>query len=65
MPLQMDPDIEGRDLFRVNPRRPVLRFHFFQHLYFFIILLGYGFSVVYHSFITILEGAYMTPISPL
>jgi hypothetical protein len=63
--LQLDPDIEGRAVVRLNPLKPVLKYHFMQHVYFFFLIFAYGFSVVFHSFSTIVEGANYTPISPL
>lgn len=63
--VKLDPDIEGRTIIRLNPRKPVLRFHWMQHVYFFLIILGYGFSVTYHSLTTMLEGMNYTPVSPL
>jgi len=38
--VKLDPDIEGRWIIRLNPLKPVLKFHFMQHVYFFLIILG-------------------------
>nr|AIW65591.1 delta5-desaturase 2 [Tigriopus japonicus] len=63
--IKLDPDIEGRVVVRLNPRKPVLKWHFLQHIYFFFIILGFGFSVILSSFTTMLDGINYTPVSKM
>ena len=63
--VRLDPDIEGRPIVRLNPLKPVLKYQMFQHVYFFVIILGFGMSVIWESFVGMLRGDNYTPISPL
>eukprot|EP00094_Tigriopus_californicus_P014465 TCALIF_14052-PA protein Name:"Similar to fadB Delta(5) fatty acid desaturase B (Dictyostelium discoideum)" AED:0.05 eAED:0.05 QI:0/1/0/1/1/1/2/0/327 len=63
--IKLDPDIDGRFVVRLNPRKPVLKWHFLQHIYFFFLILGFGFSVIISSFTTMLEGINYTPVSKM
>ena len=43
--IQDDPDMSANDMLRLNPVKPLLKYHMFQHLYTFMILAGFGFAV--------------------
>ena len=44
--LHLDPDMTGSDILRMNPLEPLMKYQLFQHIYFFVLLALYGFSVV-------------------
>jgi fatty acid desaturase (delta-4 desaturase) len=58
-----DPDLSGNSLLRLNPIKPLMKFHFFQYLYTFVLIAGFGFSVVLTSFFDILKWKNYTSIS--
>ena len=43
--LHDDPDMSANEMLRLNPIKPYLKHHFFQHLYTFIIIAGFGVNV--------------------
>ena len=43
--IQDDPDMSANDMLRLNPVKPLLKYHMFQHLYTLVILAGFGFAV--------------------
>ena len=47
--VHLDPDISGSQYVRLNPLKPLMKFHFVQHIYFFVLLAIYGFTVIYQS----------------
>ena len=47
--VHLDPDISGSQYVRLNPLKPLMKFHFIQHIYFFVLLAIYGFTVIYQS----------------
>ncbi len=61
----LDPDIEGVRAVRLNPRAPLRRWHAAQHLHFFVLIVGYAFTVVTNAASNMLEGWNYTPVSPL
>lgn len=58
-----DPDLSGNSLLRLNPIKPLLRFHYFQYMYTFVLIAGFGFSVVLSSLGNILSWKNYTAIS--
>eukprot|EP00095_Tigriopus_kingsejongensis_P003768 maker-scaffold1165_size57908-snap-gene-0.8 protein:Tk03768 transcript:maker-scaffold1165_size57908-snap-gene-0.8-mRNA-1 annotation:"delta5 fatty acid desaturase a" len=63
--IHLDPDISGSTYIRLNPLKPLLKYHFVQHIYFFILLALYGFSIVIQSLENVVSGSHHTPMSPL
>lgn len=60
-----DPDIVGNILLRLNPLRPMLKYHAFQHLYVFILLTFFGFTVIEYSTEFVYRGFHHIRMSPL
>jgi len=63
--LHLDPDITGSDILRLNPLEPLMKYQLFQHVYFFVLLALYGFSVVVQAIGNVIRGSHHTPMSPL
>ncbi|TRY80542.1 hypothetical protein TCAL_04796 [Tigriopus californicus] len=63
--VHLDPDIAGSIYIRLNPLKPLLKYHVVQHIYFFFLLALYGFSIVIQSLENVVSGAHHTPMSPL
>jgi len=60
-----DPDIAGSDLLRLNPMKPLLVHHAGQHLYMFLMLLLFGFSITVESLGNSIKGFHHTKFSSL
>lgn len=60
-----DPDLDGGTLLRMNPKTPLMQFHVVQHIYFFVLLAFYGFSVVINTINNIINGKHFIPMSIL
>lgn len=60
-----DPDIVGSDLLRLNPLKPLLGHQVFQHLYMFLLLSLFGFSVTVESLRHIVNGHHHKDMSAL
>jgi acyl-lipid (7-3)-desaturase (Delta-4 desaturase) len=60
-----DPDISGNTFLRLNPLQPLLRFHIFQHIYIFILIAGFGVSVVFTSMEHLFTGQHKTKMSSM
>jgi acyl-lipid (7-3)-desaturase (Delta-4 desaturase) len=63
--IRHDPDIAGNTFLRLNPLQPLLHIHAFQHLYIFILICGFGFSVVLTSLEHLLTGKHKTNMSSM
>lgn len=61
--LHDDPDLSGNDLLRLNPIKPLLRFHVFQYIYAFIVIAGFGLAVTIGTLKNILAWKNYTAIS--
>jgi len=62
--LNLDPDMAGSDYIRLNPWKPLMKYHIVQHIYFFVLLAVYGFAVVIQSFLNCINGSHHTAMSP-
>ena len=60
-----DPDIAGSDLLRLNPMRPLLAHQAGQHLYMFLMLFLFGFSITLESLGNAIKGHHHTKFSVL
>jgi fatty acid desaturase (delta-4 desaturase) len=60
-----DPDLAGGLILRLNPLKKVLSVHAMQHIYLFLLLTMFGFSVVVESFKNVITGYHFTPMSKL
>lgn len=60
-----DPDLAGSDLLRLNPIKPLLDHQAGQHLYMFLLLSLFGFSVTAESLNHIIKGHHHKDMSTL
>lgn len=58
-----DPDIVGSAILRLNPLKPLEKIHGFQHLYTFVLILLFGFTIGINAFLNILNGFHHIPMS--
>lgn len=63
--IRHDPDIAGNTFLRLNPLQPLLHIHAFQHLYIFLLICGFGFSVVITSMEHLVSGKHKTSMSSM
>lgn len=60
-----DPDLAGNVALRINPLHPLLKIHVLQHLYLFLMIAIFGFSVIITSFQHIISGVHYTKFSKM
>lgn len=60
-----DPDLSGNDMLRVNPLKPLLTHHALQFAYIFVVIAGFGFSVVYTSLKHTITGFHFSNMSTM
>ena len=60
-----DPDIVGGLVLRLNPLKPLLFNHALQHLYVFILIGFFGFTIIQYSIENVWKGEHHIPMSPL
>eukprot|EP00595_Chromulina_sp_UTEXLB2642_P000203 CAMPEP_0196762386 /NCGR_PEP_ID=MMETSP1095-20130614/1811_1 /TAXON_ID=96789 ORGANISM="Chromulina nebulosa, Strain UTEXLB2642" /NCGR_SAMPLE_ID=MMETSP1095 /ASSEMBLY_ACC=CAM_ASM_000446 /LENGTH=374 /DNA_ID=CAMNT_0042113125 /DNA_START=53 /DNA_END=1174 /DNA_ORIENTATION=+ len=60
-----DPDIVGNVILRLNPLKPMTRIHGLQHLYVFILIALFGFTVIEYSMENVIRGEHHIPMSQL
>eukprot|EP01038_Epipyxis_sp_PR26KG_P009506 gene9506-12806_t len=60
-----DPDIVGNPILRLNPLKPLMKFHLFQYIYLFVLLGLFGFSYTIGSLQHVSEGFHLTKMSSL
>mmetsp|Transcript_21480 Transcript_21480/g.31168 ORF Transcript_21480/g.31168 Transcript_21480/m.31168 type:complete len:424 (+) Transcript_21480:53-1324(+) len=63
--LHHDPDIAGNTFIRLNPLQPLLHFHVVQHIYIFLLICGFGFSVVFTSMQHLYTGMHKSRMSEM
>nr|WDS84438.1 delta-5 fatty acid desaturase [Apocyclops royi] len=61
--LELDPDIAIEFYIRLNPRHPLLKFHVFQYIYFFLIAALFGLQKIMTSLGDVLSWHHYTPIA--
>ncbi len=62
----LDPDIEGKSpILRLNPNQPLAKHYVFQHAYYFLLILMFGYNIIYQAVKTMVEHCNKTPISTL
>nr|QWC69494.1 front-end desaturase 1 [Tigriopus californicus] len=62
----LDPDIEGKSpILRLNPNQPLLKAYAFQHVHYFLLILVFGYNIIYQAVTTVLEFANKAPFSVL
>jgi len=62
--MDRDPDMEGNQIIKLNPRALHVNHYMYQHIYFLGALALFGFSVVKDTIVSVANGVYFTPISP-
>ena len=60
-----DPDIVGNIILRLNPLRPLIGIHGMQHIYVFVLIGVFGFTVIKYSIENVLRAEHHTPMSKL
>lgn len=60
-----DPDIAGTSILRVNPKQPLMQYHFIQHIYIFFVIALFGFNVVVSALRNLINGINFSPMSKL
>ncbi|CAE7453556.1 D4Des, partial [Symbiodinium microadriaticum] len=63
--LHNDPDISGNALIRLNPLQPLLKYHMVQHIYIFLLIMGFGFSAVLTAIEHLFTGKHKTYMSSM
>ena len=63
--LHHDPDLAGSAALRINPLKPLMQYHAFQYIYIFVMLLFFGFSVVFSSLSHLISGIHFIPMSKM
>lgn len=63
--VENDPDIVGNTILRLNPLKPLLGVHYFQHIYIFLLFGFFGITYIFFSFIHLYEGFHFTYMSKL
>lgn len=61
--IQDDPDMSANDMLRLNPVKPLMKYHMFQYLYTFILLAGFGFAVTSSTLRNLIAWKNYTKIS--
>jgi acyl-lipid (7-3)-desaturase (Delta-4 desaturase) len=60
-----DPDIVGNAILRLNPLRPLFSVHAWQHIYLFLLIAVFGFTIIEYSLEFVLRGFHHIPMSSL
>jgi fatty acid desaturase (delta-4 desaturase) len=60
-----DPDIVGNAILRLNPLKPLLKIHLFQHVYIFVLLAVFGFTYIVDSLQHVIKSFHFTHMSKL
>lgn len=60
-----DPDIAGNTVLRLNPLQPLLHLHAVQHIYIFLLICFFGFSVIFTSLEHLITGKHKTNMSKM
>ncbi len=63
--VERDPDIVGNTILRLNPLKPLLSVHYFQHLYIFLLFGLFGMTYIFFSFLHLVEGFHFISMSKL
>ena len=62
----LDPDIEGKSpILRLNPNQPLLKLYMFQHFYYFLLILMFGYNIIYQAVLTLVRYCNKTAFSAL
>jgi acyl-lipid (7-3)-desaturase (Delta-4 desaturase) len=62
---EKDPDIVGNAILRLNPLKPMIGLHRFQHLYVFLLFVIFGLTYIFFTIMHVLEGFHFTKMSVL
>lgn len=60
-----DPDIVGNMILRLNPLRPLFSVHAWQHVYLFLLIAVFGFTIIEYSMEFVIRGFHHIPMSSL
>lgn len=60
-----DPDIQGNILLRFNPIKPLIKFHMFQQIYFFLLISVMGIDVIFESLYNNIRGVHHISMSKM
>ncbi|XP_040575456.1 uncharacterized protein [Lepeophtheirus salmonis] len=63
--VDLDPDIDGTPLYRLNPLKPLLKIHGLQYIYYFMIINLYGVTVSFFTLSNVIQGMHFTSLSTL
>jgi hypothetical protein len=59
-------DIEGKSpILRLNPNQPLVKNYMFQHVYYFLLILLFGYNIIYQAVLTIVQSCNKTAFSTL
>nr|ACO10922.1 Delta5 fatty acid desaturase A [Caligus rogercresseyi] len=63
--VDLDPDIDGTFIYRLNPIKPLLQFHALQYIYYFLIINMYGVTLSFYTLENLVKGVHFTSLSTL